>query len=61
MAHIREAGLCARGVRGWFKAHPELDMHEFLTQGLPLSQIEAMNDGLANRACAVARQQGEKS
>lgn len=43
MQHIRGAGICARGARGFFK-DVGMDWNEFITNGLPVEQFEALNE-----------------
>ncbi len=54
IAHLREAGLCARGGREW-AARYGLDWNTFRTQGLPVETLEATGDALALKVAAVAR------
>ena len=54
--HIRGAKLCGNGTRAWFKHHG-IDYNEFLANGLPIEQVEALNDGFAEQVCAVAREE----
>ncbi len=52
--HVRQANLCARGMRVWFKKN-NIDLGEFLTKGVTVERLEACNDALANRVCKIAR------
>lgn len=52
--HVRQAKLCARGARQWFGLHG-LDWNEFITKGLPIERLEALNDAFATRACQCCR------
>jgi len=52
--HIRDAGLCVRGLKQWLTLHG-LDMDHFMRHGYPCSQIEALNDVLGNKVAAIAR------
>lgn len=54
MRDVRESGLCVRGVRRWFDSKG-LDFRDFLANGMPVSQAEALNDGFVNRAIECAR------
>ncbi len=54
--HVRKAKLCARGARAWFRQRG-LDYAAFVADGLPVSEIEALNDALGNRVAAIARQE----
>lgn len=58
IVHVRDAGLCSRGARAWFARH-NLDFRDFLTKGLPISQIDALNDALGNKVAAAARDDAE--
>ncbi|MNK73307.1 hypothetical protein D3C87_928020 [compost metagenome] len=57
--HVRRAGLCARGMRQWFKAH-DLDLLDFINNGMPESKVVALNDALANRALEIAKKEVTK-
>lgn len=52
--HLREAQLCSRGARMWFSVH-NLDFNEFLQRGIPVSQVDALNDALGDRVAQCAR------
>lgn len=54
MQHVMGARLCSRGARQWFTAHG-LDYAKFLREGLPVEQVEALNDALAKRVVEYAR------
>lgn len=54
MAHVRQARMCSRGARAFFRRHG-LDWRLFLTQGLPASVIAATGDAMALRVVEVAR------
>lgn len=56
VAHIRKANLCMGGARLWFKSH-NLNWNDFLSDGLPISQLEAMNDTFADQVCKLARKE----
>lgn len=55
---VRSANLCARGFRTWARHQgwSNAKIREFLQHGLPIEEIEALNDGLANRAVTAARE-----
>lgn len=57
--HIRAAKLCGNGVRAWFR-HQGVDYNDFLQNGMPIEQVEAMNDGFAEQVCAAAREEAAK-
>jgi len=52
--HIREAGLCMRGARMWFSQRG-LDFGQFMREGLPIEQLESIDDALAQLVCTAAR------
>jgi hypothetical protein len=54
IAHVRAEHLCARGARAWFAQHG-LDFRAFCRDGMPLADVEAINDGFAQRIAARAR------
>lgn len=54
VADVRAIQFCARGARQWFTRHG-LDYTEFVTRGLPISQVEAVNDALGKMAAQQAR------
>ncbi len=54
MAHIRAAGLCARGARAWFAQHG-LDWSAFIAQGIDAERLEATGDHYARIVCEHAR------
>lgn len=57
-AHLRSAGLCARGGREW-AARYGLDWHAFRAQGIPAAELEATGDALALKVAAIARAEGQ--
>lgn len=54
MCHIREAKMCSRGTRDFFKKHG-LDWDEFLKNGIPAEELESTGDAMAIRVSEVAR------
>lgn len=46
--------LCAYGIRGWCSRHG-INLQEFLDGGVPIEQLEAINDAYAQRVVAIAR------
>lgn len=54
MRHIREAGLCSSGMRAWFTLH-DLDILDFIRNGIPAERLEATGDHFALQVVAVAR------
>lgn len=59
IGHCRRAGLCVRGIKPWCALHG-IDFRAFLLNGIPASTLEKINDPLAMRAVAAARQADEK-
>jgi hypothetical protein len=57
MRHVRAAKLCSRGCREWFKAHPELDYNDFLSNGIPVTTLEELHDAIADQAIAAWREE----
>lgn len=64
MRHARMARLdgqpitCAPGIRAWCERHG-VDLRKFAEQGLPIEQVEAIDDAFAQRAAALARAEAE--
>lgn len=60
MQHARAAKLagagvtCAPGIRTWCQRHG-VDLHQLGSEGLPVEQVEAIDDAYAQRAAALAR------
>lgn len=52
--HLRHANLCMRGARQWF-GHHDLDWTQFLTKGLPVEDVEKIDDALARQVAQIAR------
>ena len=52
--HIREANLCVRGARQWFRLH-NLDFDHFVRHGYPVETIEATGDVLGLKVAKIAR------
>lgn len=64
MRHARAARLdgkpitCAAGIRAWCDLHG-VDLHKLAHDGLPVEQVEAIDDAFAQRAAALARAEVE--
>lgn len=56
MRHIRAANLCSGGARRWFESHG-FSWTDFLVNGIPVAQVEPLNDAIANRVIEVVRQE----
>lgn len=54
MAHIRQAKMCSRGARDFFKRHG-LDWNKFLNEGIDAAKLEATGDAMAIEVAKVAR------
>ncbi len=54
--HLRQARLCSRGAREWFKLH-DLSFHDFTTIGIPVSAAEATGDAFAITLAELARKE----
>lgn len=54
MLHVRQAKMCSRGARDFFKRHG-LDWNEFLSEGIDAEKLEATGDGMALQVVKVAR------
>ncbi len=54
MRHVREAGMCGRGVRAFLAAH-DLSWREFTDTGLDSDALEATGDAMAIEVCRVAK------
>ena len=54
-AKLAGAGVtCAPGIRTWCQRHG-VDLHQLAGEGLPVEQVEAIDDAYAQRAAALAR------
>jgi len=51
MAHIRACGLCANGVREWFRANGH-SWPDFVANGIPASKLTV--DAMSERVIEVA-------
>ncbi|WP_239522894.1 hypothetical protein [Stenotrophomonas maltophilia] len=51
--------LCAAGIRSWMDRH-ELNLRQFLDEGLPVEQFEALDDAFAQRLAAIAREEASR-
>lgn len=62
MRHARAARLdgkpvsCAPGIRAWCALHG-VDLHALAAEGLPIEQIEAIDDAFAQRVAHIVRQE----
>ena len=62
MRHVRAASIggrgvnCADGVLHYCRIH-EIDIRKLLSEGLPISQIEKIDDAYAQRVVAIAREE----
>lgn len=61
MRHARAASLgggmlCAPSIREWC-ARYGIDLHQLASDGIPVEQVEAIDDAFAQRAAAIAREE----
>lgn len=54
MTHVRQAGMCSKGTREFFKRH-SLDWQEFLKNGIEAAKLEATGDAMAIEVVRVAK------
>lgn len=58
MKHARSLDLCSDGIRGWFKRY-DLDFSKFLSEGLPIEEVERIGDSIGLRVAAEARKEAD--
>lgn len=57
--HVQASGFCvAPGAKRWFESHG-LDWRGFIKNGMPASELLALNDALANMVVDAARREEE--
>ena len=60
MSHVRQVqafsrrGMCATGARAWCARH-HIDLRAFLKDGMPIEQVDAIDDAFARAVAAQAR------
>lgn len=60
MRHARAARLdgggvtCAPGITAWAQRH-DVDLRQLAREGLPIEEVERIDDAFAQRAAAIAR------
>ena len=65
MRHARTARLdgkpitCAPGIRAWCDRHG-VNLYKLAHEGLPIEQVEAIDDAFAQRAAALARAEADE-
>lgn len=59
MAHVRAAGLCARGAR-MLAARYGADWPRFLRDGAAVEVVESVGDALAMRVAQIARMEAAR-
>lgn len=64
LRHARAASLgggvlCASGVREWC-ARYGIDLHQLAGDGIPVEEVEAVDDAYAQRAAAIAREEAAR-
>ena len=57
MRHVRAAGLCANGLRGWFDQYDRGLIRRFCRDGLPVEEVEALGGHYAMTVAALAREE----
>lgn len=59
LRHVQATGFClAPGAKKWFVSNG-LDWRSFTRNGIPASELLALNDALANRVVDTARREQE--
>lgn len=56
IAHLRAAKMCSREPRKWFERYG-LSWSEFVTNGIPASQLRATGDSLCEPVIKVAEEE----
>jgi len=59
MRHIREARFCRGGFKDYCAAHG-LDWRR-IGEGVPVSELRRLSDGLANRVCDLAEAEASRT
>lgn len=57
---VTKAGLCMAGAREWAKLNG-IDYSQFLAEGIPVSEMRAVNCPLGNRACDKAEERARSA
>jgi hypothetical protein len=55
MRHVRQAGLCASGLRTWCAHFDRATLRTFCRDGLPIEWVESLDDAYAQQLAAIAR------
>lgn len=55
--HLRRAHICMGGAREWFARH-NLSWDEFITNGIPVSEIEHLDDAFVERVLVEVHKEG---
>ncbi len=56
MTHVRKARFCASGAREWF-ARQGWSWSDFLANGRPVEDFDALGDPLGSRVAEIAREE----
>ncbi len=56
LRHLRAARLCSGGSREWC-ARNGFSWQQFITEGLPIEQMRALNDAMIDRVIAEAEKE----
>lgn len=60
MKHIREAGICARGLVAFAVRH-SLDRDRFFREGLDTEELKDIDDEMVRRVIAIAEADHEEN
>lgn len=60
MRHIRQAGLCSRGLRKFAENH-QFDFDDFLKNGMPLDQVRLIDDAMVQRVADLAEAEAREA
>lgn len=60
MKHIRQAGLCSRGLRQFADIHG-FDFSDFLKNGMPLDKVRLIDDAMVQAVADIAEAEGQQN
>lgn len=55
MVDVRAAHMCSRGTREWARLNG-FDYKQFLREGCPIEQVEAVDCEMSRQVCKAARE-----
>lgn len=58
--HVREVRICLKGARRW-SASQGYSWSDFVKHGIPVSELEHIDNAFLQRAIAAARKEHEES